>query len=168
MYLPGHVTVAYLVGRHREGARVSALVALAPVIFGALLPDLIDKPVFLLRLSPHGRTVGHAYWIWGFLAALWMIAWARRLRRADWLGGLVLGGVSHLLTDLVDDLVDGFQTSGYAWSTWGLWPWLDADDVYWRVPHLLPRSTSMVTVLEVATVLGTCAWLVLRRRGARR
>ncbi|MEZ4338544.1 MAG: hypothetical protein R3B82_18135 [Sandaracinaceae bacterium] len=76
----------------------------------------------------------------------------------------MLGGLSHLVADLVDDAVDGFTTSGFAWSTWGFWPWMDADGWYLRVPHLLPRTNGMVTILEVITVLGTCAWLALAHR----
>ncbi|MEZ4338543.1 MAG: hypothetical protein R3B82_18130 [Sandaracinaceae bacterium] len=61
MYPPGHVTVAYLVGRHRMRGRASTLASLGPVVFGALLPDLIDKTITCCgcrRTAARARVLG--------------------------------------------------------------------------------------------------------------
>lgn len=164
MYLPGHLAVAYLAGRGWGGAG-GAPSSWLPVMVGALAPDGIDKTIQLLELSPYGRTVGHAVWVWAWLAALFLLARAGRAAGAAWLGALVVGGASHLAADLVDDVVDGFQTSGFVFSTWGGWPHTTPDTWDVRgVPHLFARSTEMVTGLEVVAVLAVSAWIARPRR----
>ena len=163
MNLPGHLAVAHLVARRRGPVRFDRL---GLVTLGALLPDIIDKPLMFAGVTPYGRTVGHSLVFWAFALLLFMVAAGRRLRRTPALGLVVAGGISHLLVDLVDDLVEGFQSSGFAFSAWAGWPITNPDMWSWRVtPYLdVARRTEMTTVLEVATVAGVCVALAARRR----
>lgn len=162
MNLPGHLAVAHLVARRRGPVRFDRL---ALVTLGALLPDLIDKPLMFAGVTPYGRTVGHSLVFWAFALSLWMAAAGRRTPRSAGLGLVVAGGVSHLFVDLVDDVVEGFQSSGFAFSAWAGWPVTNPDMWSWRVAPLfdVPRRTEMTTALEIATVLGVCLALAARR-----
>ncbi|MCB9592418.1 MAG: metal-dependent hydrolase [Sandaracinaceae bacterium] len=158
MYPAGHLAVAYLAGRRRrDGDRLRGL---APTLLGALVPDLIDKSIQLVGLSPYGRTFGHSVWLWASLTVLWMVARRAHARRASALGWLVVGGVSHLLVDVVDDVVEALQSSGHAFSTWGGWPYTNPDMFDWSVPHLFASRTDSTTVLEVLTLFVTWAVIV--------
>ena len=158
MNLPGHLAVAYVVGRGR-------LRRLAAVTVGSLVPDVIDKPLMLAGVTPYGRTVGHSLVFWGYAVVIWMAAVTLRLRRAELLGGVVAGGLAHLAADLVDDVVEGFQSTGYAFSAWAGWPVTNPDMASWRVDPILAlrRGPEVTTVLEIATVLAVVA-LAARRR----
>ncbi|HJL19537.1 MAG TPA: hypothetical protein RMH99_27995 [Sandaracinaceae bacterium LLY-WYZ-13_1] len=160
MNLAGHLATAYLVARRRRRVRWDRLGA---VTVGAVAPDVIDKPVWLLGFSPYGRTVGHSLSLWGGALVLWLVAGGARLRGARALGWLVAGGLSHLLVDLVDDLVEGFQMSGFAFSAWAGWPWTNPDMWSWRVPHLAATRAEGTTALELATVALCLAWMARDR-----
>src|SRR5690606_40262828 len=86
----------------------------AAVALGALLPDLIDKPRLWGGLTPYGRTVGHGLLFWGAALALWLLSSRRRGTSA----ALLVGGFSHLLADLADDLVEGLERTGHVFSAW--------------------------------------------------
>ena len=151
----GHLAVGYLLGRRR-------LSVLIPVWVGTFLPDLVDKPLMLVGVTPYGRTVGHSLVLWATFALLFGLAWARRLPQATALGGLLLGGVGHLLTDLVDDVVAGVERTGYVFSAWAGWPWTNPDMWSVRSPHLLPQDAYATTSLELLT-LGVCVVALVRR-----
>jgi hypothetical protein len=158
--LPGHLAVAYLVARRRPAARLSRLV---PVTAGALLPDAVDKPAMFLGLTPYGRTVGHSLTFWSLALLFWAVAAARRMRAAPALALVVAGGWSHLFVDLVDDLVEGFQSAGYAFSAWAGWPYTNPDMWSWVVPHLSARRGEATTVLELLTVALCLGWAMRER-----
>jgi hypothetical protein len=158
--LPGHLAVAYLVARRRPSRRLARL---TPLAAGALLPDAVDKPLMLLGFTPYGRTVGHSLFFWSFALLLWMVAAGRRVFGAAALGLLVAGGWSHLLADLVDDVVEGFQLTGYAFSAWAGWPHTDPDMWSWIVPHLSAHRAEGTTALELATVAVCLGWAMRER-----
>lgn len=151
MYLPGHLATAYLLSRRAPPLRL-ALTAL-----GALLPDLLDTPFLWLGFTPYGRTVGHALLLWCGALALWL--WARRPPMG---GAVLLGGFSHLVADLANDVNDGFERSGAVFSAWMGWPLTDPEMANVRVLPLLAPMRHMVTTLELATV-ATCLIIVVRR-----
>jgi len=94
--------------------------------FGCLLPDLLDKPVFVAarvarHLAPidlavlHGsRLLGHSLFFFGVIVlAAAAFPRSQRARAVAW------GVATHLLLDVVPDLLSG---SRLQWPTWLLWP----------------------------------------------
>jgi len=69
----------------------------------------------------------------------------------------------HLATDLVDDLVEGVQRSGYVFSAWLGWPWTNPDVMNVQVTPILGAGSFTTTLLEVLTVL-LCAAMAYRDR----
>jgi hypothetical protein len=136
----GHLAGAWFLSRRALGLEI-------PVFMGMLVPDLIDKWLLAMRLTPYGRTVGHSVLLWGAMTLLWALASMPRRSAA-----FLLGGFAHLVIDLGDDVVDGFERSGYAFSAWLGFPITNPDLYEWRVPHLLPREIGHVTSIELATV----------------
>lgn len=160
MYVAGHIATAYFVARRDGRPRVASRIA--PAWLGALLPDLVDKPAQWIGLTPYGRAVGHSALLWAALALVWLaVLW--RPRSANHAAFLLLGGLSHLAIDLVDDVVEGLERSGYVFSAWFGWPITNPD--MWNVsaPHVLAPATYAVTTLEMATV-AACLWHAARHR----
>ena len=124
MFVFGHIGV----GRAIIGSRGRAL-PFVPLAIGMLLPDVIDKPLYYLRVSPFiscTRTFGHT----GLLVLLlFLCAWIASRRsprpsgRGIALAALAVGAATH---DLLDMAVD-FATSGGTSSTLIAlaWPVLD-------------------------------------------
>ena len=152
----GHLAVSYLVARRRW--------AWGPVLAGTFLPDVLDKSLMLAGVSQYGRTIGHSALLWGTVALLWMLAARLRLPTARLVGLVLLGGASHLAIDLVDDLVQGLESSGYVFSAWFGWPWTNPDMHPIRVaPLFVSRDSYRTTSLELATLV-VCAIVVARGR----
>ena len=91
---------------------------------GCLLPDILDKPVWLAAqwlgaespLFDTARMFGHTIF---FLVAL-LVA-ARRWRASSWLLGLAYGVPTHFLLDVLTDAAMG---GGFGvWKSWIVWPW---------------------------------------------
>lgn len=159
---PGHLAVGYLVAR---GSLPRLGSSVAPALLGALLPDLMDKPALWMGFTPYGRTVGHSAIVWALFSLAWVVAFRRRASvSASIAGFVVLGGLSHLAIDLVDDVIEGLERSGYVFSAWFGWPFTNPDMWNVRSPHLLAPMAYAVTTLEVATV-AACLWHVARHRG---
>ena len=146
MYPPGHVAVAALASG--PGRPFLA------VVLGALLPDLIDKPLWLLGLVSGTRGVGHAVLTWVVVAA---VAWGVQVLRP-----VAVGGVSHLLADLVDDLLGGVFHTGVVLTGWPLWP-MHADQlrVGWTAA---PVACSPLWHAAEAVVVAVALWAVARHR----
>lgn len=127
----GHVAFAYVASRYRTPSRHVAVL----VILGALLPDMIDKPLRLLGVYPWGRTIGHSIFTWallvGFVLLIDLLLY--RLPGSKW---VLFGAMTHLVADLTDDIVSGFQFAGFALTSWGFWPLANPDDLYWIVTPL--------------------------------
>jgi hypothetical protein len=97
----GHLTVTSA-GRRLAQQRFPRLfVPLGPLLLGAYLPDLVDKPVSILFAVP-GRAFGHSLIaegvVFGF-AALALPTWRRVL------GPVALGVALHLIEDWVPAVV---------------------------------------------------------------
>lgn len=102
MWPIGHVAGAYLLyaAYARLGAaRPGDAMAVALVAVGALLPDLVDKPLaWYLGVLPTGRTLMHSVLVVVPLSTA-AIALAARYDRRPWGTALALGVLSHLLLD---------------------------------------------------------------------
>lgn len=105
----GHAAVAYLLytlysRRYRDQppAGPGAIV----VVFAAMLPDLIDKPLaWTYHILPGGRTLGHS--IFFAVIVVLIAAWIAGRGHEDVGVALALGNLSHIATDLPSDLVLG-------------------------------------------------------------
>jgi hypothetical protein len=101
----------------------------APLLFGAVLPDLIDKPLYygLSALTHrHGaalgivagtRSFGHTLLFAAALATL------GRARRSLVLLAVALGCATHLFLDVITDIVlraPGFSMQAFLWPLLGL------------------------------------------------
>lgn len=85
----GHLAVSVLLSRPFGADRR----ALALCLAGAVVPDLVDKPLFALELAPVAHTVGHSVLTVGLLALV-----AARYRA---LAPLAVGWAGHVAADLV-------------------------------------------------------------------
>ena len=140
---PGHLAVALLSARYMLPKRsgVSARTLAVVTMVGALTPDLIDKPLMWL----------------GLIALLWPI---KRSGLKPLLLAWVLGGFSHLIADLADDLIGALLYTPIAWSAWSLWPWFTPDDLQWRAGLALWPCRNCWTPLELLIIL----WALLSQR----
>jgi hypothetical protein len=91
MWPPGHVAIAYLLYRAYVGVRPGVEPSGVPVlvlVFGSLLPDLVDKPLaWYLGAIPTGRTLAHSLFVLVPLSvAIYLLA--RRYGRDEY-GGRV-------------------------------------------------------------------------------
>lgn len=126
----GHLSAAAMLARGRLG-RTPALAGLwcyGSCALGALLPDLVDKPMLWLGMTPYGRGVGHALlsWAWmGVIAALW----PARSALKPLLALFVWAGFSHLAFDAWDDLNASLLFHDVAFSGWAGWPWFNPDQL---------------------------------------
>jgi hypothetical protein len=125
MFPLGHIGI----GTWMLPARTRERLSWAWFIVGCVLPDLIDKPVFLAariasRHAPEefellldalrgSRLLGHSVF---FLAIL--VATALAARSAPLLA-LAWGVGTHLVLDVAPDLISG---SRVLWPSWLLWP----------------------------------------------
>jgi membrane-bound metal-dependent hydrolase YbcI (DUF457 family) len=125
MFPLGHIGI----GTWIVPARIRDGFSWAWFVVGCVLPDLIDKPVFIAarvasRHAPEqfdvlldalrgSRLVGHSLFFFALLVA---IAWRTRSAAVV---ALAWGVGSHLLLDVVADLVSG---SRVLWPSWLLWP----------------------------------------------
>ncbi len=159
---PGHLAVGYLLSRRGGPPRVASRIL--PALLGTLVPDLVDKPAMWIGLTPYGRTVGHSAIVWAALSLAWAVAFWRRSSAAGTVAGFVLlGALSHLVIDLVDDIAEGLERSGYVFSAWFGWPFTNPDMWNIRSPHVLEPMAHAVTTLELVTV-AACLWHVARHR----
>ena len=108
MFVLGHVGI----GSHLLPRRFRSRALWGWVALGCLLPDLLDKPLWLLGLARGTRLFGHTLL---FVGALLVAGW---LSRRPWLRAIGLGAVTHLALDLAGELFSGHPV----WKSWLLWP----------------------------------------------
>jgi len=125
----GHVGIGPLI----VPRRVRATLSWGWLAFGCLLPDLLDKPVFVAariarRQLPdqfdvlldalHGsRLFGHSLFFFALLIA------ATRLTRSAVLRAVTWGVATHLVLDIVPDLFSGARVQAPAWLLWPVFGW---------------------------------------------
>jgi len=125
MFPLGHVGI----GTHIVPRRIRALLPWRWVVLGCLLPDVIDKPIFLAAARLHRPGADHLYLLHGsrlfghtllFLAALFVAGAAlhsERLRAIGW------GVATHLVLDLLPDFASGYFFTFRHWLLWPLFGW---------------------------------------------
>jgi len=114
----GHLALSVLLSRPFGADRR----ALALCLAGAVVPDLVDKPLFALELVPVAHTVGHSVLTVGLLGLV-----AARYRV---LAPVVVGWASHVAADLV--VAYPKFLVNYAWPVLGPRPTPDdAFLAYW-------------------------------------
>ena len=84
MYPPGHVAVAWLTASVTGSERGWRMLF---VVLGALLPDLIDKALWVSGLVPGTRGVGHSLLLWCALGLLALWGGTPRLVAVGGVGG---------------------------------------------------------------------------------
>jgi hypothetical protein len=145
----GHLAVSVLL------ARVAGLDdrrAFALVLAGAVLPDLVDKPLAAVGAVPVAHTVGHSVVV--LAGAALAVAGVARLRPA---APLVVGWAGHVAADLV--VAYPRFLVNYAWPLVAPRPTPDGSAVaYWVEYALGPLGA-----LELLLAAG--AALTLRRAG---
>ncbi|MFP4598965.1 MAG: metal-dependent hydrolase [Persicimonas sp.] len=162
MYPIGHASLATLLAhRHAtaEARPIAPHAELYPVIFGALLPDLVDKSILYLGVSPYGRTVGHSLLVLGLCAALWCFFRVRDAGGTRAFGWMLVGWASHFIGDLANDIVAGAHYTGYLFSGWMGWPYTNPDMWEWKVAPLVAQCSGCYTGLELVVVFGAMWWL---------
>jgi hypothetical protein len=128
MFLLGHIGIgSHLLPGGLRAPRLWRWMAL-----GCLLPDLLDKPLWLVapklfagHQSPVAMLAGTRLFGHTLLLVGLMIGLARVLRLPR-LWAVSLGASTHLLLDLLGDLISGPPAN---WQGWLLWPAFG-----WRFP----------------------------------
>jgi len=92
MLFPTHLAAAYVLGRRWH-------LPLIPVVAGAALPDLVDKPAAMVGLVDLYQTAGHSLLL---LVAGFVVVFVRRSWTPFW-----LGWASHLTLDAAHMLLNG-------------------------------------------------------------
>ncbi len=144
----GHLAVSVLLSRPFDPNRR----ALALCLAGAVVPDLVDKPLFALELVPVAHTIGHSV----LTVALFALVAARYRPLAP----LVVGWAGHVAADLVV-AYPAFLVN-YAWPL--LEPRPTPDDAF--LAYWLEYAASGLGALEA--VLVAAALVASYRRGLHR
>ena len=115
-----HPVVAYLCYAGYTRARYGSQPRGEPTVvavFAALLPDLIDQPLWLVGVTPVGRTVAHS--IFGAVVIVGVVgALTWRRGRPDLGGAFAIGYASHIAADVPWHLLTGaYEELGFL-----LWP----------------------------------------------
>ena len=129
MFPLGHVGIGPLI----VPPRVRSTLSWGWLAFGCLLPDLLDKPVFVAariarRQLPdqfdvlldalHGsRLFGHSLFFFVLLIAAAVLTRSAVLRAVTW------GVATHLVLDIVPDLVSGARLQAPTWLLWPIFGW---------------------------------------------
>ena len=152
-----HLAVGYLCyagyARWSEGTHPDEHATLV-ALFGAALPDLLDKPPWLLGLAV-GRTIGHSLlFAVPVVLAGWLLA---RSRNRHALGvAFAIGVVSHLATDVPWHVIAGdYDELGFL-----LWPITSMPEYTGTKPLASVGGLEVTTLwLEaVVLVIGVALW----------
>ena len=148
----GHLTATYALSAPL-GRRYPVLTTVGPLLFGAYLPDILDKPLNILLGLP-GRGLGHSAVLLALVFYLLIRAVPARRRL---LIPLAVGAFLHLAQDLT-------QPATLLWPLMGSWHQSESitllDNVwgyYFHFDH--PGQLA----LEIASY-PFCLYLLLRRR----
>ena len=90
-----HVGITLFFAKHFKPVHLPLL---ATAVF-SVLPDLIDKPLYLLGMAPTSRFIAHTVWF-GIALALMCIAFFPRQTRVPLAVAALVGSWFHLALDL--------------------------------------------------------------------
>jgi membrane-bound metal-dependent hydrolase YbcI (DUF457 family) len=153
-----HAAVAYLLYRLillvAGAGRLTGGAVLA-LISGALLPDIVDKPLSFTISSLPSRSLSHSIFT-TVLVVVIAVYLARRLNRLEVGAAYTVGYLSHLGADLVDYLFIPQETLLFLF-----WP-LVTDYHHIDTVHdllALVSPTPYVLVQTMATIFGIVLWI---------
>ena len=157
MFPPAHPGVAYLLyrgGGRLRGAGAPGDRATLALVAGAVLPDLLDQPLYHWLGFPTTRTVGHSLLL-AVPVCLAAVAVVRRSALPDAVAGaFAFGYGAHLAADAVWRVALGrFAELGYL-----LWPLTTMPDYEGTVPlFAVGGATVTTTRVEVALLAAALA-----------
>lgn len=148
-----HPAVAYLLytgwTRLSEGNPPGGLATLALVV-GALLPDLIDQPLYLLVPLPSTRTLAHSLVV-AVPVSVAVVATVRRSSRPDVVGhGFGVGYLSHPVADAFWPLLLGY----YSELGFLLWPLTESPAYEGQKELFVAGGTTVTTWWPELCLLG--------------
>ena len=148
----GHLTVTYVAGKRFEKA-YPFLARTPALIFGAFLPDLVDKPLAMVSEIP-GRGVFHSAVVLSLLFLALAIAFPRWRETVLAVGA---GAFLHILEDMPGPVI-------VFWPLLGAWPHVELTglvekliDYYIRLKHPYPFAVE-------AASYPFFIWLLMKRR----
>ena len=167
MFPVGHVGI----GVHLVPPRIREQFRWRWLVLGCVLPDVLDKPLFIAARLLHRPGMDHLYLLSGsrlfghtlfFLALLFFASAALRsppLRAVAW------GVATHLVLDLVPDFVAGFFLQFRTWLFWPLFGWGFPPAYGGRLAHGIDREIATYLAGDViGAVLLVRQYVLFRRR----
>ncbi len=151
----GHLTATYAL-RDTFKDKVPALSPLGPLLLGALLPDLIDKPAGIL-FDTSGRGVAHSVMVMGVV--FYFLYRLLPLHRPVILA-LAIGVFFHIAEDLPDMVV-------IFWPLLGPWPYLERQGLINTIYTYYFEFRRPVEFIMELTSYPFCAYFLLRKRNSR-
>lgn len=174
----GHAAVGYLLysGFERlDERRPPAGLAALLVVFGAQIPDLVDKPLaWSVSVLPTGRSLAHSLLVAGLVLGL--VGWLVGTRHRRLVVAAGVGWVSHSLVDGLPSALSGeFAYLGFLlWPVTGTPPYSTEKSFLAHFRSLEPTSSFFVEILLVGVALAVwyrdgrpgvaTLWTYLRRR----
>lgn len=92
MLFPTHLVAAYVLGRWMQ-------LPIVPILIGAALPDVIDKPLAMLGLVDLYHSIGHSLLALGLLSIVLLFG-------ERWIA-FCIGWASHLVLDALQMVLNG-------------------------------------------------------------
>lgn len=144
MWPMGHVAIAYLSYVGSTRLRAVGRPAAGPILlvcFGALVPDLVDKPLgWYTGVLPTGRSLTHSLLV---LVALALVVYLllRGRDRGEYGLAFGVGAISHPLADALPVLWSPDATASFL-----LWPFLTVEPYEGAVPN--PFDMLLATLSE--------------------
>ncbi|NYZ75121.1 hypothetical protein H0O03_02560, partial [Candidatus Micrarchaeota archaeon] len=117
---------------------------LVATAFFALLPDLVDKPLFLLGLAPSSRFIAHTIFFGLVVAAILLMVLPKQTRLPIAAAAL-LGSWSHLLLDVNGPLPLFFPLLSYVFPPYDLGLEFNAATILFE---LIGFSCVLLVILE--------------------
>lgn len=151
---PTHLLVAVLLGRGRYPT--------AWVVFGAALPDLLDKPLAMAGLVQTYHTAAHSALFGAVFAAALLLAWStERGPGVEAVVATLVGWGSHLGADALQITLNGRPEN----TVFLLWPVVDTWDSIDAGPGVFVLQYVGTTSFYLEVVLWLCGgYLLLRER----
>lgn len=164
--VPVTLLAVYSISRYRHFPNGDPILV---VVFAALLPDLIDKPLaWTFAFTPSGRLIAHSLVV-AIPAVVGIVLAANRLGYSTYGNLFAFGYLSHIVLDSYPVLYLG---TDYYFFPNMLWPFVPPNPDFNTTftSHLLPLDPTTLLVLGVVVII--CGYAVVdsvqrRRKQAR-
>lgn len=123
--------------------------------FSFLLPDLIDKPLWVLGVFSDGRNIGHT------LLLVFLVAFAFSFKKRAYGLFAVCGGISHLLLDTSALIPWFYPFKGYDFPSedyHGIVTWRNVAGLFLEMAFVV-----IMVAVVVSLILGLSSWVKERR-----